>query len=112
LQCQGLYDKDGEFLEFPEGTRVLHGFLYSLRNKKKRKNELWDLAFAADKPDRLDADRLWSGFPHVYFPVEMLLHVNFYLTPGTSKTARREGWFILDKRDHEAIMAAAHTTRK
>ena len=82
MKCQGPYDKDGEFLEFTEGTRVLHGFLYSLRNKKERKYELWDPAFAAAKPNRLGDDRLWLGFPHVYFPVEMLLHahVKFYLT--------------------------------
>ena len=112
MHCQGLYDKDGEFLEFPGGTRVLHGFLYSLRNKKERKYELWDLAFAADKPNRLDADLLWPDFPHVYFPVEMLLHVKFHLAPGNSNTARREGWCILDKHDHEAIMTAAHATRE
>jgi hypothetical protein len=91
---------------------VLHGFLYSLRNKKERKYELLDLAFAANKPSRLDADRLWTDFPHVYFPVEMLLHVKIYLTPGNSNTARREGWYILDKHDHEAITTAARATRE
>jgi hypothetical protein len=91
---------------------VLHGFLYSLRNKKERKYELWDPAFAAGNPKRLDADRLWPGFPHVYFPVEMLLNVKLYLTPGNSNTARREGWYILDKHDHDAIMTAARATRE
>ena len=46
----GLEKKDTvaiEFLEFPEGTRVLHGFLYSLRNKKERKYELLNIAFVS-----------------------------------------------------------------
>ena len=40
MKCEGLYDKDGAFFELPKGSRVLHGFLYSLRNKKDCKYEL------------------------------------------------------------------------
>ena len=47
IVCEGLYDADGEFLELPEGTRVLHGFLYSLRNKKERKYDLLNIAFVS-----------------------------------------------------------------
>jgi hypothetical protein len=112
LKCEGLYDKAGAFLELPEGSRVLHGFLYSLRNKKDRKYELWDVAFAGRNPKRLEACRLWTDFPHVYFPVEMLLHVKFHLAPASSHTARREPWCELHKHDHEAITTAAHATRE
>ena len=111
LVCEGLYDADGEFLEFPEGTRMLHGFLYSLRNKKERKYELLDVSFASQLK-RLDKSRLWPGSPHVYFPIEMLLHVHFHLAPVNSNTKRREEWYVLDKDDHETITTAARTTRE
>jgi hypothetical protein len=75
---------------------VLHGFLYSLRNKKERKYELLDVAFASQLK-RLDKGRLWPGFPHVYFSIEMLLHAQFHLAPVNSNTKRREEWFVLDK---------------
>jgi hypothetical protein len=90
---------------------VLHGFLYSLRNKKERKYELMDVAFASQLK-RLDKGRLWPGFPHVYFSIEMLLHVQFHLAPVNSNTRRREDWYVLDKDDHEAITTAARATRE
>ena len=91
------------------GQRVLKGYLYSLRNKRERKYERHDAAFAASAADsRFDTSRMHTGWPVVYFPPEYLLHTKFHMTPVTSATARREKWYILDKHDHDAIVVAAH----
>ena len=89
--------------------RVLKGYLYSLRNKKQLKYELHDPAFAADHPGRIERGALWPDWPVVYFPIEMLLHTKFHLAPTFSNTQRREKWYLLDKHEHEAITAAAHS---
>ncbi len=107
LKCEGLYDKEGEFLEFAEGARVLRGHLYSLRNKKEKKYELHDAHFAEERPGRINRAALWPGWPVVYFPIEMLIHAKFHMTPVNSNTARREKWYVLDVADHDAITTAA-----
>ena len=112
LECEGLYDKDGSTLKFSEGTCVLKGYLYSLRNKKELKYELHDPSFAADRPARIDRGSLWPDWPVVYFPPDMLLHVKFHLAPAFSKTVRREKWYLLDKHEHEAITVAARASTR
>ena len=76
---------------------------------KERKYERHDANFAASAAaSRFDTSRMHTGWPVVHFPPEYLLHAKFHMTPVISNTARREEWYILDKHDHEAIVAAAN----
>ena len=112
FSCDGIFDKDGKPLEFVPGQRILKGYLYSLRNKKERKYERHDEAFAASAPPSRFAQPPHTGWPVVYFPPAFLLHVKFHMIPVTSNTARREEWYVLDAAEHDAIQAAAENQKE
>ena len=108
FECDGLFDPDGNALQFVPGQRVLKGYLYSLRNRKERKYELHDAEYATSAAgSRFDRSRMWAGWPVVYFPPDYLLHVKFHMTPVVSNTQQRQKWYVLDKDDRDAMVEAA-----
>ena len=102
----GLWDAAGKNLEFPPGARVLHGYLWSRMDTRKRHYELLDLEFATANSARANTSSAWQGFPHVYFPQSMLLHVDFHLQPVISRprgAGRRSTWGQLSTEDADII---------
>ena len=110
LISHGLWGADDKNLAFAGGTQVLHGYLWSRRDTRRRHYELWDPAFVQAHSRRQDvAGVRWDGFPHVYFPSSMLLHVDFHLQPVVAATrggGRYSTWCELSVEDMDIIMGA------
>ena len=109
LVCHGLWDADGRNLEFPPGSRILHGYLWSRRDTAKRHYELWNDSFERRHRSRPNTGAAWQGFPHIYFPTSMLLHVGFHLQPVIAQTrgaGRVSTWGQLESEDRDMIIAA------
>ena len=79
FSCDGIFDSDGKPLEFVPGQRILKGYLYSLRNRKERKYERHDKAFAASAAASRFKEPPHTGWPVVYFPPEMIMHTKFHM---------------------------------
>ena len=107
LVCEGLYGRDGAYLQLEVGSRVLRGYFYSRHDERRRKYGLMDAEFA--NTGRLDDDLIWSGFPLVYFPAWMVLRADFHLQPVAHKggVGRHRSRVVLSAEDSRDIQEAA-----
>ena len=75
----------------------------------KRHYELWNDSFERRHRSRPNTGAAWQGFPHIYFPTSMLLHVGFHLQPVIAQTrgaGRVSTWGQLESEDRDMIIAA------
>ena len=110
LVSHEIWDADLNKPEFPPGSRVLHGYLWSRRDTRRRHYELWDPAFVAANARRQNTEQAWEGFPSVYFTPSMLLQVGIHLQPvvASARGGGRVGtWAQLALEDRDAITDAA-----